>query len=61
MMRKEPLTVRVPDDQRWFYHPEMQARMAQAERDFAEGRSIRTETPDEAQAFLDSLKRHLES
>jgi len=56
-MRKTFLTKRVPDDQRWFYHPEMQARISQAERDFAEGRSIRTETPDEARAFLDSLKR----
>ncbi|HEV7671463.1 MAG TPA: hypothetical protein VGS22_23330 [Thermoanaerobaculia bacterium] len=56
MQRPIP-TVRVPKDQRWFYHPEMQARVAQAEKDFAEGRSTRTETPDEAQAFLDSLKR----
>jgi|SRR5271169_572188 len=47
----------VPKDQLWFYHPEMQARIAQAEREFAEGRSTRTETPKEAQAFLDNLKR----
>jgi len=59
-MRKATLNEGVPADQRWFYHPEMQARVAQAERDFAEGRSTRTETPDEAQAFLDSLKRHAE-
>lgn len=57
MMRRPPLTDRVPKGQRWFHHPEMQARVAQAERDFAEGRSTRTETLDEAQAFLDSLKR----
>ncbi len=49
-------TAPVPADQLWFHHPEMQARVALAERDFAEGRSTRTETPGEAQAFLDSLK-----
>lgn len=47
----------VPKDQLWFHHPEMQARVAQAERDFAEGRSTRTQTPEEAQALLDSLKQ----
>ena len=47
----------VPNDQLWFHHPEMQARIARAEKDFAEGRSSRTQTPDEAQAFLDGLKR----
>lgn len=46
----------VPNDQLWFHHPEMQARIARAESDFAEGRSTRTESPAEAQAFLDSLK-----
>jgi hypothetical protein len=46
----------VPADQLWFHHPEMQARIAEAEADFREGRSTRTETPEEAQAFLDSLK-----
>jgi bifunctional DNA-binding transcriptional regulator/antitoxin component of YhaV-PrlF toxin-antitoxin module len=50
----------VPDDQLWFHHPEMQARVAQAEMDFAEGRSARTGTPAEAQAFLDSLKQRTE-
>jgi hypothetical protein len=48
---------RVPKDQRWFYHPEMQARIAQAERNFAEGRSTTTKTLEEARAFLDNLKR----
>ncbi len=57
MIRTSLLTQQVPKSQRWFHHPEMQARVAQAERDFAEGRSTRTETPDEAQAFLDSLMR----
>jgi len=47
-----------PNDQRWFDHPDIQARVAQAERDFAEGRSTRTRTPEEAQALLDSLKQH---
>jgi len=47
----------VPKDQLWFHHPEIQARIAEAETDFREGRSTRTDTPDEAQAYLDSLKR----
>jgi len=47
----------VPKDQIWFHHPEMQARIRRAEEDFASGRFTRTETPDEAQAFLDSLKK----
>ena len=48
----------MPEDQLWFYHPEMQARIAQAERDFAEGRSTSNrKTLEEAQAFLDNLKR----
>jgi AbrB family looped-hinge helix DNA binding protein len=47
----------VPTDQLWFHHPEMQARVSRAESDFAEGRSSRTETPEEAQALLDSLKQ----
>jgi prevent-host-death family protein len=37
--------------------PEMQARIRRAEEEIASGRSTRTETPDQAQAFLDSLKR----
>lgn len=47
----------VPNDQLWFHHPEIQARVREAETDFAEGRWSRTETPKEAQALLDSLKR----
>lgn len=46
----------VPRDQLWFYHPEMQALLADAEADFASGRAVLTETPEEAQAYLDSLK-----
>lgn len=47
----------VPKDQLWFHHPAVQERVAEAEADFREGRSTRTETPEEAQDFLDSLKR----
>lgn len=47
----------VPNDQLWFHHPEMQARIAKAEEDFAKGRSTRTATPQEAQDFLDGLKK----
>src|SRR5436305_11730167 len=47
----------VPNDQLWFHQPEMQARIRRAEEDFAAGRSTRTETPAQAQALLDSLKR----
>ncbi|MCP4664519.1 MAG: AbrB family transcriptional regulator [bacterium] len=46
----------IPNDQLWFHHPEVQARVNRAERDFAAGRSTRTETPEEAQELLDSLK-----
>ncbi len=49
--------VLVPKDQLWFYHPEMQARVTRAEKDFASGRATHTETPEEAQAFLDGLKK----
>lgn len=47
----------VPKDQLWFHHPEMQARIARAEEELASGRSTRTETPEQAQAFLDGLKK----
>lgn len=46
-----------PKDQLWFQHAEIQARVARAESDFAEGRSTRTNSPEEAQAFLNSLKK----
>ena len=46
----------VPNDQLWFHRPEMQARLHRAEEEIASGRSTRTGTPAEAQAFLDSLK-----
>jgi bifunctional DNA-binding transcriptional regulator/antitoxin component of YhaV-PrlF toxin-antitoxin module len=47
----------IPNDQLWFHHPEMQARIAEVEDAFREGRFTETHTPDEAQAYLDSLKR----
>lgn len=47
----------VPRDQLWFQHPEVRQRVTESEEDFAAGRSTRTETPEEAQAFLDELKR----
>lgn len=47
----------VPKDQLWFHHPDMQARVAKAEKEFSEGRSTRTQTLEEAQALLDSLKQ----
>jgi bifunctional DNA-binding transcriptional regulator/antitoxin component of YhaV-PrlF toxin-antitoxin module len=46
----------IPREQIWFHHPEMQARVADAESDFREGRSTYTPTPEAAQQFLDSLK-----
>ncbi len=47
----------VPNDQLWFYHPEMQARIAKAEADFAAGRFTRTTTPEETKDFFDGLKK----
>jgi hypothetical protein len=44
------------EDQRWFHHPEMQARIARAEADFRQGRCTVSDSPEEAQQFLDSLK-----
>jgi bifunctional DNA-binding transcriptional regulator/antitoxin component of YhaV-PrlF toxin-antitoxin module len=47
----------VPRDQLWFHHPDIQDRIAEAEADFAAGRSTRSDTPEDAQAYLDRLKR----
>lgn len=47
----------VPKDQLWFHYPDMARRVAAAEADFREGRSAGAETPEDAQALLDSLKR----
>jgi AbrB family looped-hinge helix DNA binding protein len=47
----------VPRGQLWFHHPDMQARIAQAEADFSKGRVARTRSPRQARTFLDGLKR----
>ncbi len=47
----------VPKDQLWFYHPEMQGRIRKAESSLSAGRATVTRTPEEATAFLNSLKR----
>jgi AbrB family looped-hinge helix DNA binding protein len=47
----------VPKDQLWFHHPDMQARIRQAELEFREGRAETTRTPREAQKLLDRLKK----
>lgn len=47
----------IPDDQLWFHHPEMQKRVREGEASIALDGAVRTRTPAEAQAFLDSLKR----
>lgn len=47
----------VPKDQLWFHHPEMNRRVAEAEADFREGRSTQVESPEDAQALLDDLKK----
>ena len=47
---------RIPADQRWFYHPEMQERVRDAEADLREGRFVQTRTPGEAEELLKRLK-----
>ena len=46
----------VPRDQLWFYHPEMQARIREAENDLREGRFKSFTTIGEVQRYLDSPK-----
>ena len=46
----------IPRDQIWFHHPEMQARVAEAEASLAAGRSISTDSPGAALGLLDRLK-----
>ena len=43
------------EDRRWFDHPEMQARIAEAEADRREGRVTRMDTPEAIEAYLNSL------
>lgn len=47
---------RVPRDQLWFQHPEMQRRIQKAEADLAAGRLTVTQSAEEAQAILDRFK-----
>jgi AbrB family looped-hinge helix DNA binding protein len=47
----------VPKDQLWFHHADFQERIRRAEEEIASGRAAHTETPAEAQAFLDGLKK----
>ncbi|MDQ3515180.1 MAG: AbrB/MazE/SpoVT family DNA-binding domain-containing protein [Gemmatimonadota bacterium] len=46
----------IPHDQLWFHTPEVQAGISKAEKDFRDGRSTRTDGPEAAQRYLDSLK-----
>jgi AbrB family looped-hinge helix DNA binding protein len=46
----------VPRDQLWFHHPEVQRRIRKAEDDLAAGRTQVTNSAEEAQALLDSVK-----
>lgn len=46
---------RVQDKWHWFDHPEMQARIAEAEADRREGRVTRMDTPEAMEAYLKSL------
>ncbi|MHB1222642.1 MAG: AbrB/MazE/SpoVT family DNA-binding domain-containing protein [Gemmatimonadaceae bacterium] len=46
----------VPRDQRWFAHPEMQQRIAEAEASIEAGDTTKVRSVEEAQAYLDSLK-----
>jgi len=45
-----------PRDGHWFEHPEMQARIAEAEADFLNGRSYHTDSPEAVQALFDRWK-----
>lgn len=47
---------RVPPEQRWFYTPEIQARVAEAECDIRERRVTVAASVEELQAQLDELK-----
>lgn len=46
----------IPKDQIWFYHPEMQERVREAEADMASGRTTRVRTPAELTTRLAQLK-----
>lgn len=46
----------IPKDQLWFHHPDVRARVTEAEADFAAGRVTSASSPEEAQRVLDSFK-----
>jgi bifunctional DNA-binding transcriptional regulator/antitoxin component of YhaV-PrlF toxin-antitoxin module len=46
----------VPRDQVWFLHPEVQARVAEAEADVEAGRTTAVRSPDDLRARLQSLR-----
>ena len=46
---------RLREDWHWFDHPEMRARIAEAEADRREGRVTRMDTPEAIEAYLKSL------
>ena len=52
-----PRRVRARTSSSWFFHPEMQARIAEAEADLRDGRTHRTDSADSAQRLLDSWKK----
>jgi hypothetical protein len=54
-VRRVPPVTAVRDDQHWFDHPEMQARIAEAETDRRVGRVTRMESSEEIEAYLNSL------
>jgi|GEM_PF-5177721 len=53
-LRKVLRRVKAPRGHHWFDHPEMQARVAEAEADFLNGRSYHTDSPEAVQALFDS-------
>ena len=46
----------IPKDQLWFHHPDVRARISEAEADIGNGRVTSASNPEEAQRVLDSFK-----
>jgi hypothetical protein len=55
-LRKMLSRAKESEDRHWFDHPEMQARVAEAEADFLNGRSYHTDSPEAVEALFDSWK-----
>jgi hypothetical protein len=55
-LRKMRSRAKDSEDRHWFDHPEMQARVAEAEADFLNGRSYHTDSPEAVEALFDSWK-----